>query len=83
MMEDRRPRKLKKKLKVKYQAVIALKMVRTAITSAQSAFRVATISSSFGTPMPEKALAILETVKDAAFSIQLIMSEKPTSWKEC
>jgi hypothetical protein len=82
-MKDRRPRKLKKKLKVKYQAVIALKMVRTALTSAQSAFRVAMINSSFGTPMPEKALAILETIKDAAFSIQSIMSEKPTSWKEC
>lgn len=82
-MKDRRPRKLKKKLKVKYKAVIAMKMVRTAITSAQSAFRVAVINSSFVMPKPEKALAILETVKDAAFSIQSIMSEKPTTWKEC
>jgi len=79
----RLPRKLKKKLKLKYKAIIAMKMVRTALTSAQSAFRVAMINSSFGTPKPEKALAIMEAVKDAAFSIQSIMSEKPTTWKEC
>lgn len=79
-MKDRRPRKLKKKLKRKYNALFTLKTVRMAICSA---FRVAMINSSFGTPKTEKALAILETVKDAAFSIQSIMSEKPTTWKEC
>ncbi len=82
-MKNRRPRKLKKKLKVKFRAIIDLKNVRMALSSVQAAFRVATISSSLGISKSEKALAVLETVSNAGLSIQSIINEKPTSWKEC
>ena len=82
-MKNRRPRKLKKKMKVKFRTVIASKNVRMALSSVQAAFRVATISSSLGISKAEKALAVLETVSNAGLSIEAIVKEKPTSWKEC
>lgn len=88
-MKDRRPRKLKKVLKKRYQQSISLKIIQSALSSVFAAMQVNIIQSK---PIPnsqegyahkaEKTLAIVDTVQNAALSITQIMSEKPTNWRE-
>jgi len=87
-MKDRRPRKLKKLLKKKFAKISAFKMIQAALSSVFAAAQLYAIRSK---PIrkddpngkTEKALAITDVTLNAANSIQSIMSEKPTTWKEC
>lgn len=88
-MKDRRPRKLKKVLKKKFERVFATKMLQSALSSVFAATQLAHIQA-----MPKekgidesikatKALLITDLIKNSAFHIQSIMKEKPTKWQEC
>lgn len=82
-MKDRRPRKLKKVLKKKFERVTAGKILLTSLVTMGSAFQTAAISGMPGLEIHEKALKIVDIVSTCANKISLIMSEKPTTWKEC
>lgn len=86
-MKDRRPRKLKKQLKKRYDKMIAAKILQTAMTTTMSAIQMALIGAK---PIPRyetggvavKAVKALETVMDCAQSITSIMNSGPKNWRE-
>lgn len=84
-MKDRRPRKLKKQLKRKFERIIASKIAASALIKANGLSQCAKIQaySVDGNQIPIKARAIAETVVNTATAIGNIWKEKPTNWREC
>lgn len=93
-MKDRRPRKLKKRLKRRFEKVQALRTVQCALVSVGSAFQIAAVSAR---PIPsflpdelkrgpmtaaEKALECASIAIDTAESISKIWNTGPKNWRE-
>jgi len=88
-VKDRRPRKRKKELKRKFEKVQASRMVMTALVTASSAFRLATIVAYpriFNLPpsvfAAEKAIKTIEVTKECTEAIANIMNTGPKNWRE-
>jgi hypothetical protein len=86
-MKDRRPRKLKKRLKRRYAAASAVRIVRCAMTTAVSLAQTAMIMSRptqkhdpFG--KAAKLLNTAEVAMDCAEAISQIMNSGPKNWRE-
>jgi hypothetical protein len=80
-MKQRLPRKHKKQVKKKVNALIVSRTVQSAIVSASSMAQLACISATPNS-IGEKALATVGIVHDTASKIVQIMSEKPNHWRD-
>lgn len=89
-MKDRRPRKLKKKLKRKFENVQAVKTLHTALVTVGSAMQIAAIASR---PIPKfvgeaivspvtKSLTCAQLAIETAQKISEIMNSGPKNWRE-
>lgn len=86
-MKNRLPRKRKKQVKKVVARKTASKMAMCAVVAAQSYAQTAIISAipvySFAAVgVADKALRVIETVINTAYSVKQIMSEPPNSWRE-
>lgn len=88
-MKDRRPRKLKKVLKRRFEKVQAMRTIQTAFVTLGSAMQMAAISSR---PIPKfgdaivspatKSLACAQLAMETAQKISEIMNTGPKNWRE-
>lgn len=88
-MKDRRPRKLKKALKRKFDAHQSFKVAQSALVSALSCAQIAVIASAPvsnimtpGEPVALKSLRCAQVVMETAQQIKNIMNTGPKNWRE-
>lgn len=86
-MKDRRPRKLKKQLKKRYDSAVALRIVRCALATEMGAVHTAIVASK---PIPKhdqaglanKAIGTVRIAMDSANTVAGILKSGPKNWRE-
>lgn len=81
-MKDRRPRKLKKRLKTRFKRNQAAKALSCALVSVNTNVQMASVVSYPFVSDPIKALKAVEIMEDAARAISEIMNQPPKNWRE-
>lgn len=81
-MQDRRPRKLKKTLKRKFEKFQAFRTVQIAVTTMGSAYQMSVIASQPIDCAPYKTMATAQLAMTTAQSISKIMNTGPKNWRE-
>lgn len=84
-MKDRRPRKLKKTLKRRFEKVQALRTVQVAMVTMGSALQMAGITARPNRTLadvPIKAIRAVQLAIDTKESISKIMNTGPKNWRE-
>lgn len=86
-MKDRRPRKLKKKLKKQYASACAVRVAQCAITTAMSAIHTVIVASKPVSKHDQAGLAnkVIGTVKiamDCANTVAGTLKSGPKNWRE-
>lgn len=82
-MKDRRPRKLKKRLKTRFKRNQAAKALSCALVSVNANIQMASVVSyPFVSEPIIKALKAVEITEDAARAISEIMNQPPKNWRE-